>query len=93
MGGLSKIATSHQPNFVKCLDDTLANAMQQLKNPSPDFITHYSGRVVANLAEPSGAHMQCQFQLVHPSDGMNGGGLGQCQLTGGTTIDANFPKG
>jgi hypothetical protein len=62
-------------------------------DPSPDFITHYSGRVVANLAEPSGTHMRCQFQLVHPSDGMNGGGLGQCQLPDGITIDANFPKG
>ena len=62
-------------------------------DPSPDFITQYTGRVVANLAEPSGAHMRCQFQLVHPSDGMNGGGLGQCQLPDGTSIDANFPKG
>jgi hypothetical protein len=60
---------------------------------SPDFITHYTGRVVANLAEPSGAHMRCQFQLVHPSDGMNGGGLGQCQMPDGTSIDANFPRG
>ncbi len=62
-------------------------------DPSPEFITHYTGRVVANLAEPSGTHMRCQFHLVHPSDGMNGGGLGQCQLPDGTTIDANFPKG
>ena len=62
-------------------------------DPSPDFITHYTGRVVANLSDPSGAHMRCQFQLVHPSDGMNGGGLGQCQLPDGTSIDANFPKG
>jgi hypothetical protein len=62
-------------------------------DPSPDFITHYTGRVVANLADPSGTHMRCQFQLVHPSDGMNGGGLGQCQLPDGTNIDANFPKG
>jgi hypothetical protein len=30
---------------------------------------------------------------VHPSDGMNGGGLGQCQLPNGTSIDATFPKG
>jgi hypothetical protein len=60
---------------------------------SPDFITHYTGRVVANLAEPGGSHMRCQFQLVRPDDGMNGGGIGQCQLPDGTTIDANFPKG
>jgi hypothetical protein len=60
-------------------------------DPSPDFITHYTGRVVANLNSPSGTHMRCQFQLAHPSDGMNGGGTGQCQLPDGTTIDANFP--
>jgi hypothetical protein len=62
-------------------------------DPSPDFITHYSGRVVANLAQPSGAHMRCQFRLADPDAGMNGGGIGQCQLPDGTTIDANFPKG
>jgi hypothetical protein len=60
---------------------------------SPDFITHYTGRVVANLAEPGGTHMRCQFHLVRPDDGMSGGGIGQCQLPDGTTIDANFPKG
>jgi hypothetical protein len=62
-------------------------------DPSPDFVTHYSGRVVANLAQPSGAHMRCQFRLADPDSGMNGGGIGQCQLPDGTTIDANFPKG
>jgi hypothetical protein len=60
-------------------------------DPSPDFITHYSGRVVANLVAPDGSHMRCQFQLAHPSDGMNGGGLGQCQLPDGPTIQASFP--
>jgi hypothetical protein len=59
--------------------------------PSPDFITHYTGRVVAQLAAPNGTHMRCQFRLVYPADGMNGGGIGQCQLPDGTTIDANFP--
>ena len=59
--------------------------------PSPDFITHYSGRVVANLGAPSGEHMRCQFQLAHPSDGMSGGGSGQCQMPDGKTIDATFP--
>ena len=62
-------------------------------DPSPDFITHYSGRVVANLAAPSGAHLRCRFQLVRPSEGMVGGGSGQCQLPDGTTIDATFPHG
>jgi len=58
----------------------------------PEFVTHYSGRVVANLATPDGKHMRCTFQLVHPDDGMAGGGSGQCQLPKGNTIDATFPK-
>jgi hypothetical protein len=58
----------------------------------PEFVTHYSGRVVANLATADGGHMRCTFQLVHPQDGMAGGGTGQCQLPKGNTIDANFPK-
>jgi hypothetical protein len=60
-------------------------------SPTPDFITHYTGRVVANLAAPSGEHMRCKFQLAHPSDGMAGGGSGQCQMPSGETIDATFP--
>jgi hypothetical protein len=59
--------------------------------PTPDFVTHYSGRVVANLASPNTTHMRCKFTLARPSDGMAGGGSGQCQLPDGTTIDANFP--
>ncbi len=60
--------------------------------PSTGFIRHYSGRVVANLGAASGAHIRCQFQLVHPSEGMAGGGRGQCQLPDGNSIDATFPK-
>jgi hypothetical protein len=58
---------------------------------SPSFITHYTGRVVANLGEGNGQHMRCKFQLVHPSEGMAGGGRGQCQMPDGETIDTNFP--
>ena len=60
--------------------------------PSTSFITHYSGRVVANLGAPGGEHMRCKFQLAHPSDGMAGGGRGQCQMPDGKTIDATFPS-
>jgi hypothetical protein len=60
--------------------------------PSPSFVTHYSGRVVANLRAPSGEHMRCKFELAHPSDGMVDGGSGQCQMPDGTTIDATFPS-
>ena len=58
----------------------------------PEFITHYSGRVVANLKDPDGARMRCNFRLINPSRGMAGGGEGKCQLTDGHTIDATFPS-
>ncbi len=60
--------------------------------PSTGFITHYSGKVVANLGAPGGDHMRCRFQLAHPSEGMAGGGRGQCQLPDGNSIDATFPR-
>jgi hypothetical protein len=61
-------------------------------DPGPQFITRYSGRVVANLATAAGTHMRCRFQLIHPDEGMAGGGLGECQLPHGTRIDAQFPR-
>jgi hypothetical protein len=57
------------------------------------FVTRYSGKVVANLSASDGKHMRCMFQLVHPTDGMDGGGTGQCQMPDGKTIDANFAHG
>lgn len=59
----------------------------------PGFVTQYTGRVVANLGAPGGAHMRCKFQLAQPMEGMSGGGRGQCQMPDGKTIDATFPKG
>lgn len=56
------------------------------------FVTHYSGRVVANLEGENGTHMRCRFDLVQPFNGMAGGGEGVCQLPSGKSIDANFPK-
>jgi hypothetical protein len=35
--------------------------------------------------------MRCTFRLVHPDEGMNGVGTGQCQMPDGKTIDTNFP--
>ena len=60
--------------------------------PYPDtaFVTHYSGRVVANLADIAGDHMRCHFSLMHPQHGMAGGGQGECQMPTGQTIDATF---
>jgi hypothetical protein len=57
----------------------------------PDFITHYSGRVLANLSASNGTHMRCKFQLAHPDSGMSGGGSGKCQLPDGKSIVAEFP--
>ena len=59
-------------------------------NPDTEFVTHYSGRVVANLADGAGEHMRCHFRLMHPQHGMAGGGAGQCQLPSGQTLDATF---
>jgi hypothetical protein len=58
----------------------------------PEFVTHYSGRVVANLSAAGGAHVRCRFQLAYPSAGMSGGGSGECQLPDGKSIDADFPR-
>jgi hypothetical protein len=58
----------------------------------PEFVTHYSGRVLANLDGPGGEHMRCKFRLVDPAGGMAGGGQGECQLPDGKSIEATFPK-
>jgi hypothetical protein len=58
----------------------------------PDFVKHYSGRVVANLQGTQGEHMRCSFRLINPSSGMSGGGAGRCQVPGGETVDATFPS-
>ena len=60
--------------------------------PSADFIKQYTGWVVANLATPSGARARCKFHLVHPAEGIAGGGIGQCQSPDGITVDATFPS-
>ena len=58
--------------------------------PSPQFITYYSGKVVANLSSNTSQRMRCRFHLMVPSRGMSGGGEGQCQLTGGRQVKAVF---
>ena len=58
--------------------------------PFDDTYTQYTGQVLANLQGPGG-YMRCHFNLMHPSSGMAGGGLGQCQLPSGTIINAQFP--
>lgn len=58
--------------------------------PQQSYLTHYTGRVLANLEGPGG-RMRCRFTLIRPAAGMAGGGQGRCQLPNGTIIDADFP--
>jgi hypothetical protein len=58
--------------------------------PTVQFITHYSGKVVATLDAPGNQRMRCRFHLVEPSRGMGGGGEGECQLSDGRLVRAVF---
>ena len=57
------------------------------------FVTHYSGKVLANMSGTNGQRMRCRFVLMSPGSGMSGGGQGECQLSNRSTINAVFdPK-
>lgn len=59
--------------------------------PTTQFITHYSGKVVATLESANNERMRCRFHLVDPASGMGGGGEGQCQLSDARMVRAVFP--
>ena len=54
------------------------------------FITRYTGKVVATLQSPAGKRMRCRLHMAHPARGMAGGGDGECQIAGAGTILATF---
>lgn len=58
--------------------------------PTTRFITYYSGKVVATLEAEGSQRMRCRFHLVDPARGMGGGGEGECQLSGGRIVRAEF---
>ncbi|MCF8155869.1 MAG: hypothetical protein K9K35_07680 [Rhodoferax sp.] len=58
--------------------------------PTTQFITHYSGKVVATLTSQTGQRMRCRFHLSSPAMGMRGGGEGQCQLSDDRLVRAVF---
>ena len=60
--------------------------------PDTAFLTHYSGKVVANLQGPGDQRMRCRFHLNSPQAGMGGGGQGECQLSTGGVVDAVFGR-
>jgi hypothetical protein len=55
-----------------------------------EFVTQYSGKVVASLESADKHYMRCRFHLVDPARGMSGGGEGECQLSDGRTVSASF---
>lgn len=60
--------------------------------PVQDFVTNYSGKVVANLKDPNnGMRMRCRFTLEQPDAGMSGGGSGECQTSDKKVVEAKFP--
>ena len=56
----------------------------------PTFVRNYSGTVIATLLGDRGGRMRCRFRLGEPEEGMSGGGVGECQVSGGGKIDAEF---
>lgn len=53
----------------------------------PEFVRQYSGHVIGQLTGPDGERMRCRFQLAEPEEGPASGGMGECDLTSGETID------
>ena len=56
----------------------------------PTFVRNYSGTVIATLLGDRGGRMRCRFRLAEPEQGMSGGGVGECEASGGGKIDATF---
>ncbi|MDO9199501.1 hypothetical protein [Rhodoferax sp.] len=59
--------------------------------PTTQFITYYSGKVVATLESQNDQRLRCRFHLVEPVRGMSGGGEGECQHSDGRVVRAVFP--
>ena len=49
-----------------------------------------TARAAAVLMGDKGDSMHCNFLLSHPSDGIEGGGVGHCKVSTGEVIDATF---
>lgn len=61
------------------------------REPGPEFVRHYTGRVLANLKAENDEYMRCRIRLVHPRSGLSGGGEGTCQLPDGGVLDVTIP--
>ena len=54
------------------------------------FVRAYTGKVVATLFGNHGHSMRCRFSLNDPIEGLVGGGVGRCQTSDGSQLDAQF---
>ena len=99
--GFGSTASGKNPvNFSWKSSDSVSGSMNATLSDGKTFTGQFFqitsdttvDKVLANLVAADGQHMRCNFQLVHPSDGMASGGRGQCQLPQGNTIDTTFPK-
>jgi hypothetical protein len=58
--------------------------------PSDTLWFNGSNKVVATLFGDKGDSMRWRFRLNDPERGMPGGGVGECQVSNGSHIDARF---
>lgn len=49
--------------------------------PQEQFVTHYSGKLMAHLSSADGTRMRCEFIARTPESGLAGGAEGDCQLS------------
>jgi hypothetical protein len=56
----------------------------------PTFVRNYSGKVIATLLGDRGGRIRCRFRLADPQQGMSKGGVGECEVSGGRNISAEF---
>jgi len=56
----------------------------------PTFVRNYNGKVIATLLGDRGSRMRCRFRLSDPEQGMSSGGVGECEVSGGDKIAAEF---
>jgi len=56
----------------------------------PTFVRNYSGKAIATLLGDRGSRMRCRFRLSDPETGMSSGGVGECEVSGGGKIAAEF---
>jgi len=54
------------------------------------WVDHYDGRVVSGLHGNRGGSARCHFTLSDTAAGLTGGGSGECQLSDGGLLKADF---